>query len=320
MSKIKCVAGGVLALLLVATGAVAQQFPSKAVTVVLPAGPGGVAEMFMSAIAPEVSKRLGQPVVADHRPGAGGLLGIEVGLRAVPDGHTLIFANDSMLGTPNFVKTKFDPEKDLAPIAIYSRAPHVLVVNGKLGVTSLKAFVDYAKANPGKLNAAVLPNTIPYLQTLRFMQLSGMKAQSIPYPANPPVITALLADTVDFTLTSSISTYIEHIKTGRLRVLAVGSAEPFATFPDVPTFRQAGYDFESVAWQGIFAPAAVPQAAVARLSAEIIAAAQMPSVVEKIRAQGFEPWLLHGDPLKEVIARAIRNGRETARQAGIQPQ
>ena len=309
-----------LASLSFAAAVEAQQFPTKAITVVLPAGPGGVAEMFMSAIAPELAKRLGQPVVADHRPGAGGLLAIDAGLRAQPDGYTLIFSNDSMLGTPNFVKTKFDPEKDLAPIAVYSRAPHVLVVNGKVPAQSLKEFVAYAKANPGKLNAAILPNTIPYLQTLRFMQISGIKAQSIPYPANPPVAIALLGDTVDFTLSSSISTYLEHIKSGRLRVLAVGSPEPYSAFPEVPTFRAAGYDFESVAWQGIFAPAAVPAAIIARLSADIIAAAQLPAVVEKIRAQGFEPTLLHGEALRTTIAKAIRDGRETARLAGIQPQ
>lgn len=297
----------------------AQELQAKSISVVAPGQPGGTTDLIARSFIPELQRRLGRSIVVDNRPGAGGLIGVMACVQAAPDGHTWVVANESMLALPNFVKTSFNPEKDLVPIAIVTRASHMLFSSAALPVKSVAELIAWGKANPGKLNVGVIGNSTQYLQSLRFMRMTGLQGQTIPFSGNPAIMQAMLAGSVDFALASG-SAFFEQSKAGRVRPLAVASAQPHSSAPTAPTMRAVGLEFEAETWQGFFAPAAVPAPLIARLSAEITAAARLPEVENMLRAQGYFVDPVSGDAMRSMVLQAIRTGTETAQQYGIKPQ
>ncbi len=302
-----------------ATSLRAQELQSKSISVVAPGQPGGTTDLIARAFIPELQRRLGRSIVVDNRPGAGGLIGVMACVQAAPDGHTWVVANESMLALPNFVKTSFNPEKDLVPVAIVTRASHMLFSSSALPVRSVAELIAWGKANPGKLNVGVIGNSTQYLQSLRFMRMTGLQGQTIPFSGNPAIMQAMLAGSVDFALASG-SAFFEQAKAGRVRPLAVASAQPHPSAPTAPTLRGAGLDFEAETWQGFFVPAATPAPLVARFGAEVVAAAKQPEVDAMLRNQGYFVDTASGDAMRSMVLQAIRTGTETAQQYGIKPQ
>jgi tripartite-type tricarboxylate transporter receptor subunit TctC len=232
---------------------------------------------------------LGQPVIVDNKPGASGNIGNQFVARAKPDGYTLLMAYSGyQVGNPHLFKDAgWDPLKDFVPVAMVTRAPQVFAIHHALPVNSLQELIAYAKKNPGKLNYASSGNgSIQHIAGELFKQLTGTFITHIPYRGSGPAVQDLLAGTVDLHITTPASV-VSHIKSGRLRALAVTSPKRLASLPDVPTATEAGlkgYDLDS--WFALYAPAGTPQAVVQQLNAEVNKILQMPEVRKKAEDSG----------------------------------
>ncbi|MEY4420266.1 MAG: hypothetical protein RLZZ498_862 [Pseudomonadota bacterium] len=273
-----------------ATGAFAQgKFPQRPVTLVVPTPPGGSTDFTARLIVEPLTRALGQPVIVDNKPGASGNIGNQFVARAKADGHTLLMAYSGyQVGNPHLFKdTGWDPIKDFVPVAMVTRAPQVFAIHHALPVNSLQELIAFAKKNPGKLNYASSGNgSIQHIAGELFKQLTGTFITHIPYRGSGPAVQDLLAGTVDLHITTPASV-VSHIKSGRLRALAVTSPKRLASLPDVPTATEAGlkgYDLDS--WFALYAPAGTPPAVVQQLNAEVNKILQMPEVRKKAEDSG----------------------------------
>ncbi len=273
-----------------ATGTFAQaKYPQRPVTLVVPTPPGGSTDFTARLIVEPLTRALGQPVIVDNKPGASGNIGNQFVARAKADGYTLLMAYSGyQVGNPHLFKDAgWDPIKDFTPVAMVTRAPQVVAIHHALPVNSLQEFIAYAKKNPGKLNYASSGNgSIQHIAGELFKQLTGTFITHIPYRGSGPAVQDLLAGTVDLHITTPASV-VSHIKSGRLRALAVTSPKRLASLPDVPTATEAGlkgYDLDS--WFALYAPAGTPPAVVQQLNAEVNKILQMPEVRKKAEDSG----------------------------------
>jgi tripartite-type tricarboxylate transporter receptor subunit TctC len=246
-----------------------ETFPSKPVTMIVPFPPGGVADITGRPLAAMMERSLKQPVVVVNRTGAGGALGMSQVAKAAPDGYTILMGLSSISIFPvsdriNGRQPAYEM-KDFAPIALISSDPTVLVVRAEGPYQTLKGFVDAAKANPGKINysSSGVYGTLHVAMEI-FANAAGIQLFHVPYQGGGPAVTALLGGQVD-ALASGPAAAIGQIKGGKMRALAAWSDKRLALMPEVPTFRELGYDAEFYIWAGVFAPAATPQPIVARL-------------------------------------------------------
>ena len=282
--------GGVAVLSGLAPTVLAQaKYPQRAVTLVVPTPPGGSTDFTARLIVEPLTRALGQPVIVDNKPGASGNIGNQFVARAKPDGYTLLMAYSGyQVGNPHLFKDAgWDPLKDFVPVAMVTRAPQVFAIHHALPVNSLQELIAYAKKNPGKLNYASSGNgSIQHIAGELFKQLTGTFITHIPYRGSGPAVQDLLAGTVDLHITTPASV-VSHIKSGRLRALAVTSPKRLASLPDVPTATEAGlkgYDLDS--WFALYAPAGTPPAVVQQLNAEVNKILQMPEVRKKAEDSG----------------------------------
>ncbi len=273
-----------------ATGTFAQaKYPQRPVTLVVPTPPGGSTDFTARLIVAPLTRALGQPVIVDNKPGASGNIGNQFVARAKADGYTLLVAYSGyQVGNPHLFKDAgWDPIKDFTPVAMVTRAPQVVAIHHALPVNSLQEFIAYAKKNPGKLNYASSGNgSIQHIAGELFKQLTGTFITHIPYRGSGPAVQDLLAGTVDLHITTPASV-VSHIKSGRLRGLAVTSPRRLASLPDVPSPTEAGlkgYDLDS--WFALYAPAGTPPAVVQQLNAEVNKILQMPEVRKKAEDSG----------------------------------
>ena len=301
--------GATAALSGVAPVAFAQgKYPQRTVTLVVPTPPGGSTDFTARLIVEPLTRALGQPVIVDNRPGASGNIGNQFVARSKPDGYTLLMAYSGyQVGNPHLFKDAgWDPLKDFVPVAMVTRAPQVFAIPSTLPVNSLQELIAYAKKNPGKLNYASSGNgSIQHIAGELFKQLTGTFITHIPYRGSGPAVQDLLAGTVDLHITTPASV-VSHIKSGRLRALAVTSAKRLPSLPDVPTATEAGlkgYDLDS--WFALYAPAGTPAAIVQQLNAEVNKILQMPEVRKKAEDSGtsveaFTPTQLGDFTRKEL--------------------
>ena len=248
----------------------AQTWPARPVTLIIPFPAGGAMDLLGRSVAQELGDKLGQPFVIDNRVGAAGNIGAMAAAKAPPDGYTILMAGAGSLALNKFMFSSmpYDPEKELAPIVIVSRLPHIFVVNPKVEARTLKELVDYAKANPGKLNAGVPgAGTTAHITLAAFMAETGARMTLVTYRAEPQMLTDLIAGQLDFACTLTTSPG-PHVQAGRLRALAVTSARRTQQLPDVPTVEQAGFPgFEATAWFALAAPAGTPADIIDRINA-----------------------------------------------------
>jgi tripartite-type tricarboxylate transporter receptor subunit TctC len=281
----------ILALLALACGtAAAQDFPSKPIRIVVPFPPGGSADVLARTIGIRLSSALGQPVVVDNKPGAGGILGADTVAKSPADGHTLLFANTNIAINPSLYKTlPYDTAAAFAPVLLMVTVPNLLLVADNVKATSLSELISLAKSQPGALNYASAGNgTFPHLAVELFKLRAGIAMTHIPYKGAAPALNALLGKEVQV-LSNDLVTAVPHVKAGKLRALAITGGTRSPVMPDVPTMAEAGLkDYLAVGWQGIMVPAGTPTTTIARLNAEINKALSDPALRSNLSGQGLE--------------------------------
>ncbi len=301
----------------------AQPFPSKPMRIIVPFAPGGATDVLARMFGGEMQKHWGQPVVVENKPGAGGNIGAELGAKAPADGYTLtLVAHGFMSVNPHVYKNLgYDSIRDFAPVTQLVDAPLLLVVNPSVPIRSVKEFVDYAKANPGKL---VIGNggagTAQHLAGELLTSMAGIQALHVPYKGSAPATTDLLGGQTQAQIDNMV-TFVSHVKAGKLRALGVSSLKRASIFPEVPTISEAGVPgYESGTWYGIAAPAGTPAEVVARINAELARAMRIPEINQKLIDMGLVP--VANSP--EQFAAFIRQQRELAgrlvKQAGLPQQ
>jgi tripartite-type tricarboxylate transporter receptor subunit TctC len=275
------------------SGANAQKYPDKTVTVVVPIGAGGAMDRITRLMAEQMSKRLGEPMIVENRPGAGMAVGASAVANAAPDGHTLMNAPSGAyaINPTLFKKLSYDPEKDFVPVALYARIPFVLVVNPELPVKTVQELIKYANDNPGKLSyAASGRGGVIHLAGEIFRHATKINITSVPYrQGGPASLNDVVAGHVPVTFADPAIVQ-GLIAGGKVRALGVSSRQRMPNLPDVPTIDEAGVpDFEAISWHMIVAPAKTPGAIVDRLHAEFKSVAAMPEIREQMLRMGLMP-------------------------------
>jgi tripartite-type tricarboxylate transporter receptor subunit TctC len=285
--------------LLVGASHAQQAWPSKPVRIVVPFAPGGTTDILARAIAPELTRALGQTFFVENKAGAGGNLGADIVAKSPNDGYTLLMGTVGTHGINRalYNKLPFDPIKDFAPITVVAGVPNVMVLNADMAkarnINSVMDFIAYAKANPGKLNMASSGNgTSIHLAGELFKSMSGTFMVHFPYRGSGPAILDMLAGSMDV-MFDNLPSAIPHIKSGKLKALAVSSSQRSEAMPDLPTIEEAGgptlKGYEASSWFGLLAPAGTPVAVVNRIQQETAKAMSTPAVKEKLLAQGAIP-------------------------------
>ncbi len=270
--------------------ALAQTYPSKPITLVIPFPPGGPTDLVARVLAKKLGEQMGQSVVVDNKPGANGNIGAMAVVKAPADGHTVLYNTSSITLSPALYKSLgYDVQRDLAPVALTAVVPLALVVNPNVPANNVREFVAYAKANPGKLSYGSAGNgNVTHLAAYQFVQSQGLDATHIPYKGSAPADVDLVAGQIQF-MTDTINSVMPFIKDKRLKLLAVTTAKRMSLFPEAPTLAETVMPgFEAGAWQGVMVPAGTPAAVVQRLNSELLKALKSPEVLEKLAQQGAE--------------------------------
>ena len=305
------------ALLALAANATAQTWPARQVQLVVPYAPGGVVDFIGRTIAQRLSTQLGQPVIVDNRPGAGGIIGVDYAARSAPDGYTLVLMDPAIVINPSLQdKIPYDIRKDLQTVAVIGSSPLVLVVNPAVPATTLPQLVNYARANPGKLNfVSAGIGTTPHMAGELLKLRAGIDMTHIPYKGSGPAMADLVGGQVQMGF-SSITAASPFIGENRLRPLATTGARRSPALPDVPTVTESGYPgFEVDLWLAVFYPANVPAPLASRLNAEIAKALEDPAVRAAFAKSGVEPRIVGADESARFVraeyekwANVVRDG------------
>lgn len=312
----------------VAAAALAAAWPAvraqagRPLRLIVPFTPGGSTDILARALAPRLQQALGVNVIVDNKPGAGGSLGATEAAKAAADGHTLLMGHIGTLGVnpsiyPNLA---YDPLRSFVPVAWVARVPNVLVVNASSPIRTLKDLVDAAKASPGRLTYSSGGNGSAAHITFESLKLRTRTFMlHIPYRGTAPSITDLIAGQVDATFTGAPAV-IPHVRSGRLRALAVSSPTRIAVLPEVPTVAESGYPgFEADQWYGLVAPAGTPAELVARLNGIVNRALAQPEVAQQLATEGAVPMPTTPQAFGELIAREIPRWREVVKAGNVKP-
>ena len=297
-----------------------SSFPSRPVSIVVTTAAGGSVDAIARAVAADLGKAFGQPVVVENRPGANGNIAAQHVKAAAPDGHTLLMLSSSTFTLNPFVldRVPFDPEKDFVPVAMTAGLNMVLVAGQGIKAATLAELVAAMKARPGELNYGSSGNgSLPQVAAELLAIRTGTRATHVPYKGIAPALNDLLAGQIDFMFDSG--TAMSHIQAGKLRALAVIGPNRLPIFPDVPTFKEAGVDGMEVAagWHGIFAPAGTDPAIVDRLNAEINKSLQSAAMRERMNGMGFESVALPAAELGRALHQDLQRLGPIVKQAGI---
>lgn len=267
-------------------------WPTKPVKIAVPAPVGSSLDIIARLLSERLAARWGQPVVVENKPGAGGMLGTDVAAKATPDGHTMALSFNGPIAFAPFLynKVPYDAARDLVPVVMTTSQPNVLAVNAaKVPARTVKEFVDWARAGNGAMNYSSLGNgSSAHLTMELFLAEAGIKATHIPFNGSPPAAMAVAQGEADATFMVAPA-LLPHVKAGKVRLLAVSSAQPVDTMKDMPTLAAAGYKVESMAWNGLFVPAGTPDAVVQKVNADVNAVLADPAVKAALDTQGLTP-------------------------------
>ena len=287
--------GAALALLFCAAlagAASAQTYPTRPIRFIVGFVPGGGTDMMARLLSRKLSDSMGQQVIVDNRAGSSGVIAAVIAAKAPPDGYTLFAGTISTLATnvSMYSKLPYDPVRDFAPVTLTAMSPYLLVVNPSTPATTLKELIALAKATPGRLNhASAGSGGGNHLSHELFKFMAGIDIVHVPYKGAADQLTALIAGEVQVSLIQ-VQVALPQVRAGRLRVLAITSAQRLAVVPEVPTIAEAGVPgYEATSWQGVVLPAAAPHAIVNRLYGEIAKALQTPEVKERLATEGSTP-------------------------------
>ncbi|MCO4889899.1 tripartite tricarboxylate transporter substrate binding protein [Cupriavidus sp. WGtm5] len=303
--------------------AFAQPWPARPIRMVVPFPPGSSPDLIARILTEKLAAALGQSVVVENRPGAGGNIGTGMVARAAPDGYTLLFTiNGPLVTAPTLSRNlNYDPFRQLAPVTLVATSPNVLVVDARLPVHNLREFVALARSRAGELNYGSPGNgSASHLAMEQLKAMAGVELQHVPYPGFPQVTTAMVGGQVQAAfMVPAIA--MPQVNAGKLRVLAVTTTGRTAVLPSVPTVAESGYPgFEAISWQAVLAPAGTPQAVIDRLYRELVAIIGSADVRDKMRAQYFVPAGTAPASLRQTMASEKARWDKVIRAAGVQPE
>jgi tripartite-type tricarboxylate transporter receptor subunit TctC len=301
----------------VAPEAPAQKYPSKPVRLIAPFPPGGGTDILSRIIAVPVSESLGQPVIVDNRPGAGGAIGAELTARAEPDGYTLILVSSSYCATSAYRKLPYDPVAGIQPIILIGTTGLAMVVHPSVPAKSVKELIDYAKANPGKLNyASVGTGSVTHLSLELFKLDAKVNMVHVPYKGGGPALNAVVAGESQLTSISMVPT-LPYVRAGRLRVLAITSPKRSTLLPEVPTVSETVPGYQVVHWYGIWGPKGMPKDIVARWNKEVAKVLLTNEMKSQMKGEGLEPGAGPPEQLLNIIGPDVEKWRRVIIEAKI---
>jgi tripartite-type tricarboxylate transporter receptor subunit TctC len=309
------------AVLLVAftTSAASAQNFTHTIRLIVPFPAGGSNDVMARIIAPHLEQALGQTVIVDNRPAAGGIVGSDAVAKAPPDGHTLLLVASSYTVIPALnPKLPYNPEKDFAPLSLINTNSMVFFDNPKVPAKTLVEFIDLAKKYPGKFNySSPGAGSQTHLTVELLSKRAGIKMQHIPYKGGAPATTAVISGEVEFTMLAP-NVIFPHIEAGTIRPIASGDVTRHPRLPDVPTLAEQGFpDIRAIQWVGMFTTAGTPKPVLDRLNAELNRIVRMPDVIDKLKQQGVTPTGSTQEEFAQLISTEIKNWTEVVREANI---
>lgn len=280
-----------------------SDYPNRPIRIIVPFSPGGGSDVLARFLGPQLSQRLGQPVVVDNRPSGAGILGADIVAKSAPDGYTLLLAQSSHAVNAQIIaKLPFDPINDFAPITLVTSSPSSMMLHPALPVKTVKEFIAHVKANPGKFNfGSTGLGGSPHLNAELFNSMAGIQMTHVPYKGAAPVITGLLGNEVQFAFVNMVST-MPYWKSGRLRFIAHAGSKRLEFMPDVPTIAESGLPgYFASSWWGYMAPKKTPRPIIERLRNEIIAVANLPELRQTLISQGSEVVVNTPEEFSKII-------------------
>jgi tripartite-type tricarboxylate transporter receptor subunit TctC len=295
-----------------------QTYPSRPVRIVAPFAPGGGTDFIARFIAQKLTERLGQQVLVENRPGAGGNLGAEFAVKSTPDGYTLLLIAGSYTVNPSIYKLSFDPVNDISPIVQLSQGPFIVAVHPGVAAKTLKELIDYARREPDKLSyASAGSGSITHLASELFLDMAKMKVVHVPYKGTGPALNDTIGGSTQL-IFGSVATSLPFIKSGRLRGLAVTTAQRIGAAPDLPTVAEAGVPgYEVVLWHGLVGPKGLPAAVVERINQAANDALGAKDVADLLATDGVAPAGGTPERFRAVIKADIERWSRVVRQANI---
>jgi len=318
---LRAIAGALFTIFCI-SGSLAQTYPSRTITIVVPFPAGGIVDAAARLLQPELEKALGQTVIVENRAGAAGVVGTAAVVKSEPDGHTLLIVTSSHTTTPVInSKVPYDTARDLAPIAIFASDPLLFVVGKNVAAKTLPEFVALAKADPGKFSYATPGyGSGAHFVTELLNQRAGIKMLHVPYRGGAPAVLAMVTGDVQFSaLSGQVS--LPQIEAGNVRAIAVGGLQRHPALPDVATVAESGYPgFEAVQWIGMLAPRGTPKTIIDRLNQVIAKALRDPEVAARFSSQHMTPAATTPEEFQATIERELKQWRDVAQAAGIKAE
>lgn len=306
-----------------AVPALADDYPSRTITLVSPWAPGGTNDLLCRILAREAGKILGQPVVVENRPGAGGAIGTTAVARARPDGYTLTLGSTPGYATAPalYSKLPYDPQRDFVPVIGVATVPNVLVVNPSLPVSNLRELIAYVSERPGRLSySSVGPGSTQHLCAKLFEKMTGTQMIHVPYKGTAPAMQDLMAGVITLAF-ENMPPLLPQIRHGGLKALNVTSAKRVSQLPDVPTMSESGLaDFTSTVWYAVFAPAGVPERIIARLQDAFMAALRAPESAAQLAGLGLTTLATDAEGTRALVQADAARWGEIIRSAGIKAE
>ena len=307
-----------IACAIAAAPAMAQNYPTKAIRIIAPFAPGGGTDFIARVAATKMTESLGQTVIVDNRPGAGGTLGAELGAKSPADGYTLTLIAGSYAVNPSLYKVNFDSNNDITPIIQLSQGPFLVVVHPALPVKNIKDLIALAKKKPdGLIYASSGAGSIIHLATELFSDMAGIKMIHVPYKGTGPALTDTIAGQTQL-LFSSIAVAVPQVRSNRLRAIAVTTPKRVDAFPDVPTINESGLKgYETVLWHGLIGPKGLPRPIVDRLNGDLNKILQAKDMQEKLAGDGVTAAGGTPEQFGTTIRRDIETWRKVVQKANV---
>ena len=294
-------------------------YPSRPIRMILPASPGGPVDVIARTVGAGLAEALGQPIVMDNRAGAGGIIGAEIVVNANPDGYTLMFAHSGPLAIEAALHSKlsYHPLKSFAPVSLVAASPYVLIVTSATPAKSVKDLIALARSRPGKFHYASGGIGTGLHMAGELLNLAaGLKMVHVPYKGAGPSMAALMSGEVDM-MFNGVSSALPHVKAGRLRAIAISSAQRSPLLPDLPTVAESGLRYETAGWYGLVAPAGTPKPVTARLQASLHQALNAPEMKERLAAQGIDGIASTPEQLTKHLRSELDKWTAVVKAAGL---